>query len=214
MKNKFKIIIALSVSLITVSCGGEKEDKNDSGEELSKLDKETKGLINNIEQLSETLNAESEGGEPIHYTDLQKYLPRNVEGYNMEDPEGTTLSMEGFSVSSAEAEYTSENGNYMRVSIMDYNAAQSLFKMSTGMWDMGIIIDSDEEYAKSFSLNENINGWETFDKKNNKATVIAGVGDRLMISVEANNQTNVEKVKEVLASMNIKSMIIVTNKTK
>ena len=49
-----------------------------------------------------------------------------------------------------------------------------------------------------------------FDKINEKAKVVAGIGDRLLITVEANNQTNTEFAKEIIASMNLKSMGMVT----
>lgn len=154
----------------------------------------------------------AQGGEPIHYSDLEKFLPIAIEGYDMEDPEGTTLNMEGFSVSSATAEYTNADGGYIRVSILDYNAARSVYKMSTAMWGMGITIDSDDEYAKSFSLNNDISGWESFEKINNKSNVAAGIGNRLLITIEANNQSDSEKTKDILALMNLKSMVMFTNK--
>jgi hypothetical protein len=153
-----------------------------------------------------------QGAEPIHYSDLEKFLPIAIEGYDMEAPEGTTLNMEGFAVSSATAEYTSAHGDYIRVSILDYNAARSVYKMSTAMWGMGITIDSDDEYAKSFSLNNDISGWESFEKINNKSNVVAGIGNRLLITIEANNQSDSEKTKDILALVNLKSMVMFTNK--
>jgi hypothetical protein len=130
----------------------------------------------------------------------------------MEDPEGTTLNMAGFSVTSATAEYTSARGDYIRVSIFDYNAATSVYKTETAMWGKGITIDSDDEYAKSFSLNNELNGWESFEKINNKANVVVGIGNRLLITIEANNQSDAEKSKDILAFMNLKSMVMAINR--
>lgn len=198
------------------SCGGKEEvveEKSIEGKLQDNPLAALKDIAETMEDVAENLN-ENEGGEPIHHTDLQNYLPKTIEGYEMEDPEGTTLSMQGFSVSSAESEYTAANGDYIKVSILDYFAAMSLYQMATAMWGMGIVIDSDDEYAKSFSLENNVSGWETFDKKNNKASVVAGVGDRLLITVEGNNQTDVEKVKSVLTSMNLKSMSMITLRQK
>jgi hypothetical protein len=80
------------------------------------------------------------------------------------------------------------------------------------MWGKGITIDSDDEYAKSFSLNNELNGWESFEKINNKANVVVGIGNRLLISVEANNQLDAEKSKDILALVNLKSMVMAINR--
>ena len=206
MKNVVKSIVFFSVLIGVTSCGTKEEEKeNESTNKVSEL--QTQDLVNNEEGLKPV-----EGAEPIHYKDLQKFLPQTIDGFDMEDPEGTTLNMEGFSVSSAEAEYTNTEGDYIRVSILDYNAARSIYEMATAMWGMGITIDSDDEYAKSFSLNDDIGGWETFDKVNRKANVVVGVGNRLLITVEGSNQSDTEYSKDILASMNLKSMIMVTNK--
>lgn len=156
----------------------------------------------------------AEGGEPIHYKNLEKFLPTTIDGYDREEPEGAMLNMTGFSVSSATAEYTNSNKDYIRVSILDYNAAPSIYENSTAMWGKGITIDSYDEYAKSFSLNNELSGWESFEKNHNKATVVMGVGNRLLITVEANNQLDAEKSKDIIASMNLKSIMMAINSEK
>ena len=196
MKKVYKLIVLFSVVLGVSSCGA-KEVENESLEPTTPvIENSTNGL------------KPSEGGEPIHYKDLEKFLPVAIEGYDMEDPEGSTLKMAGLSVSSATAEYTSANGDYIRVSILDYNAAPSLYKTETAMWGKGITIDSYDEYAKSFSLNNSLNGWESFEKINKKAIVVVGIGNRILITIEANNQSDAEKAKDILAFMNLKSLLM------
>jgi len=200
MKKVYKLIVLFSVIVGVSSCCVE-EDKNES------LEPTTPGIENSTNGLKP-----AEGGEPIHYKDLEKFLPIAIEGYDMEDPEGTSLNMQGFSVTSATAEYTSADEDYIRVSILDYNAAPSVYKTQTAMWGKGITIDSDDEYAKSFSLNNQLNGWESFEKINKKANVVIGIGNRLLISVEANNQLDAEKSKDILALVNLKSMVMAINR--
>jgi hypothetical protein len=187
----------LSIFLGIVSCSG-KEDEN--------LEPSASGIENSNNGLKHL-----EGGESIHYKDLEKFLPSVIEGYEKEDPEGTSLNMAGFSVASASAEYTGPDGNYIRVSILDYNAAPSVYKTETAMWGKGITIDSDDEYAKSFSLNNELNGWESFQKINKKANVVVGIGNRLLISVQANNQLDAEKSKDILALVNFRSILMAIN---
>ena len=199
MKNVFKLIVLLSVFLGFFSCSG-KEDENET------LEPSNPGIENGNNGLKH-----AEGGESIHYKDLEKFLPSDVEGYEKEDPEGNSLNMAGLLVESASAEYTNPNGNYIRVSILDYNAAPSVYKTETAMWGKGITIDSDDEYAKSFSLNNELNGWESFQKINKKANVVVGVANRLLISVEANNQLDAEKSKDILALVNFRSIMMAIN---
>ena len=199
MKKVYRLTVLFFV-FVLVSCGV----KEGQGESLE--------LINPSEDKATSGLKISEVDEPIHYKDLQKFLPIAIEGYEMEDPEGTALDMQGYSVSSAMAEYLNSSGGYIRISILDYNAAKSLYKTSTSMWGMGITIDSDDEYAKSFTLSNGLSGWETFEKINKKANVVIGVQDRLLITVESNNQIDTQKSKDVIALINLDFIALVIKK--
>ncbi len=200
MKKVYNIIVLIFAVIGVISCSA-KEDENES------LEPTTLGIENSMNGLKP-----AEGGNPIHYKDLEKFLPTAIDGYDMENPEGTSLNMQGFSVMSATAEYTKAHEDYIRVSILDYNAAPSVYKTQTAMWGKGITIDSDDEYAKSFSFNNDLKGWESFEKINKKANVVVGIGNRLLISVEANNQLDAEKSKDILALVNLKSMVMAINR--
>ena len=200
MKKVYNLIVLFFVVLGLSSCSA-KEDGNES------LESTIPGVENSTNGLKP-----AEGSKPIHYKDLEKYLPTAIDGYDMENPEGTSLNMQGFSVMSATAEYTKAHEDYIRISILDYNAAPSVYKTQTAMWGKGITIDSDDEYAKSFSLNNELNGWESFEKIYKKANVVVGIGNRLLITVEANNQLDAEKSKDILALVNLKSMVMAINR--
>ena len=223
MKNLFKTTVIVIIAFGFVSCGGGEDVKEEKTAEekikdnpfgaLQEMAENMEDVAKEMEEMAESFE-NGEGGTPIEHIVLQRYLPNEIEGYVTEDPEGATLDMQGFSVSNAEGEYTAENGDYVKVTIMDYFAAMSLYKMATAMWGSGIVIDSDDEYAKAFSINEDVNGWETFDKKNNKASVVAGIGNRLLVSIEANNQSGTEEVNEILTSMNLDGMAMVSKQQK
>jgi len=201
MKKVYNLIVLFSfVGICSCQLNEEKEDFADPSVPV------VEDKINGLKP--------AEGGEPIHYKNLEKFLPTTIDGYDREEPEGAMLNMTGFSVSSSTAEYTNSNKDYIRVSILDYNAAPSIYENSTAMWGKGITIDSYDEYAKSFSLNNELSGWESFEKNHNKATVVMGVGNRLLITVEANNQLDAEKSKDIIASMNLKSIMMAINSEK
>jgi len=190
MKKVYNLIVLFFVVIGLSSCSA-KEDEN-------QLLPPTIPISNGLKP--------AEGDEPIHHNDLEKFLPKSIEGYDMEDPEGTVLNMQGFSVMSATAEYTRADEDYIRVSILDYNAAPSVYKTETANWGNGMTTDSDDLYAKSFSLNNELKGWESFEKIYKKARVDVGIGNRLIISVEANNQLDAEKSKDIISLMNLKNL--------
>lgn len=216
-----KIILSIAV-LSLISCGGtedtkeEKEKKEEivdqEREENKETEMKTKNPMAAFSEMAEGMKdmAESmqngEGGEPIHYTELQAFLPTELPGYTTGEPSGETVKMQGFNVSSAEVEYTNESGDYVKVAIVDYLAAAALYNMATSMWAMGLEVDSSEEMAKGFTLGGDKNGWETFQKKSNDAEAVLGVNNRLIITVDANNQENTDYVKSVLKSMDLEGL--------
>jgi len=214
-----KVILSLAV-ISLMRCGGREEAKEEKKEEIVEQEKEenkeTQPKTNNplaaFAEMAEGMQNMAEGmqngetGEPIHYTELQKYLPTELPGYTTGEPSGETVKMEGFNVSNAEVEYTNEDGDFVRVAIVDYFAAAALYNMATAMWSMGLEVDSSDEFAKGFTLGGDKHGWESFRKKDKDAEAVIGVNNRLLITVTANNQENTEYVKSVMKSMDLEGL--------
>lgn len=216
-----KIILSITV-LSLVACGGAEEHKEENKEKEAIVDQEREEneetemekknpmaafseMAEGMKDMAEAMQ-NGEGGEPIHYTELQAFLPTELPGYTTGEPSGETVKMQGFNVSSAEVEYTNDNGDYVKISIIDYLAAGALYNAASAMWAMGLEVDSSEEMAKGFTLGGDKNGWETFQKKSKDAEAVLGVNNRLIITVDADNQENTDYVKSVLKSMDLEGL--------
>ena len=125
------------------------------------------------------------------YADLQKLLPSNISGYAKDgDPKGESVNMVGMSYSTASQVY--KNGDAeITVNIMDYNASYAAFGAATAMFATGFSVDNDEEHLGAVDLGiSGVKAWEDVKKKEKRSTIMAGVNDRFLVTVEG---TNVEK---------------------
>lgn len=221
MKKYFLIPSLFLLAIFCFSCGESDEEKQERKEKAKKnnpfnalvqLGKEMKNAGEKMEKAGDEQDAKQKERKlkgdtaAINYKELQKYLPESIDGYTKGKPSGSTMTMTGMSYSNAEVKFTNDNGGYVRVSILDYNAAYSLYSMATGMWLGGMSIENDQEKANSIKLEDGITGWETLKKDNKKASVVLGVGCRFLITVEANEQENTDIVKHVATSLKLEDL--------
>ena len=127
-------------------------------------------------------------------------------GYTAEEPDGGTVEMQGTSYSNADITFKNEAGERIKISLLDYNAALSMYSMATAMWNSGLKIDTKDELAQSYTVNDEISGWETFKKKTGKASVVVGISNRFMLTIEADNQENCDNVKSIAKSMDLNKL--------
>jgi hypothetical protein len=144
---------------------------------------------------------------PMHYEKLAEWLP-TISGYEKQGtPEGSTQTISGFGVSEVKQAYT--NGDKrVDVKIMDYNSMNGV----GGLTLMGfataaeISIDNNNEKQVGFKQGETIKGSQTFRKNEKSASITAIITDRFMIEVSANQQEDVEFVKEIFQSLPLNKM--------
>jgi len=168
--------------------------------------KMSENMQKNAEKMQKNME-DKKDAKAIHYEELIKYLPESINGYELVgEPKGASMDMSGMSYSSAEVRYKNGNGDHINISLLDYNAAYSMYSMATAMWASGFKIDTSEEIAQSLNFSDNVNGWESFKKKSNKATIILGLGDRFLLTIEGDNQKNTANLKDIAKSMKIEEL--------
>ncbi|MGP8215265.1 MAG: hypothetical protein ACLQQ4_06860 [Bacteroidia bacterium] len=140
------------------------------------------------------------------YTDLQKYLPTSVDGYTVGTPDGASINMGKMSYSSANIQFKKDNGDWVKVTILDYNQAYNMYASATAVWGMGISVDSPEEKSNSIKLENTAGGFESYKKKTKNASIVLGVGSRFYLSVEANNQPDAGMVESVAKSIDLSKL--------
>lgn len=207
MNTILKLSFLLGIATL-VACGGndKKEEDNIDVEKnpMGALMKMGENMQKQAEKM-EKQQAERKDAKAMHYEELMKYLPESVKGYEKEEPKGESVEMSGMSFSSANVRFTKGNDD-INVTLLDYNAAMSMYSMATAMWASGFKIDNSEETAQSVSIADNINGWETLQKKSKDASLILGVNDRFLVTIEGNNQKNTDLFKEIAKSMDLKKL--------
>lgn len=207
MKKYLIPILSITIIASINACGSpepEPKKKNLFGA-LKELSESMEELAENMEENLEENNGTFNTGEAIDHSVLQTFLPESISGYSRNEPTSSSVSMQGFNVSSAEVEFTSDNGT-VKVIITDYLAAASMYQMASMMWTMGISIDSPEEKTKGYKFNDTMPGWLSFKKKRGNAVATSGVNGRIIVVVEATEQTDYENVKEILENMDLEKL--------
>jgi hypothetical protein len=207
MKNLFKLFALLSITTL-IACGGDskKEEENIDLEKnpLGALMKMSENMEKQAEKMEQNMENRKDA-KAMHYEELIKYLPTSIDGYKKEEPEGESIDMGGMSYSTASVEFKKGNDE-IEITILDYNAALSLYSMATAMWASGFKIDSSEEMAQSVSISESIHGWESIQKKSKEASLVLGVNDRFLITIEAENQEDLSFLKDIAKTMDLKEL--------
>ncbi len=207
MKNLFKLFAFLSIATL-IACGGneieEEENIDIEKNPLGALMKMSENMEKQAKIMEEQME-ERKDAKAMHYEELMKYLPESIDGYEKGEPKGESIDMNGMSYSSAHVEFT-KDGDQLKVALIDYNAALSMYSMATAMWATGFKIDTSEEMAQSVGLDENIHGWESIKKKRKDASLLLGVNDRFLITIEADSQEDLGFLKEVAQSMKLKDL--------
>lgn len=206
MKKHLLIALPLSLSLFISACGG----KADEVKEDEKADNPLEALENYAEESQQAQNdAEKKIAErkakgdtlAMPYEDLMKYLPEEIDGYKKGEPDGASINMPGSSYSTANADYTNDKGESVKITIVDYNQAYAMYSGLTAMWAFSV--DTPEEKSQGVKIDDKVAGWEQFRKKSGDAVITLGVGYRFWVQVEADNQKDTEWVKTVAKSIDL-----------
>lgn len=144
--------------------------------------------------------------EVMNYTDLQEFLPTSISGYEAGEPGGQTMNAQGLSFSSADINFTNSNGDYVRITLLDYAGAINMYQAATATWSTGMSYESDEVSLKQVTWSDNIAGWEQIDKKDRKSTIALGVSDRFFLTIEASNQDDTDLVVSVAKKMDLENL--------
>lgn len=207
MNTILKLSFLLGIATL-VACGGNDKKEEDNID----VEKNPMGALmkmgENMQKQAEKMEKQQEerkDAKAMHYEELMKYLPESVTGYEKEEPKGESVEMSGMSFSSANVRFTKGNDD-INVTLLDYNAAMSMYSMATAMWASGFKIDNSEETAQSVSIADNINGWETLKKKSRDASLVLGVNDRFLVTIEGNNQKSLDFFKEIAKTMDLKKL--------
>ncbi|HWY97942.1 MAG TPA: hypothetical protein VNY36_02545 [Bacteroidia bacterium] len=210
-----KAFLPAIVSLSLIACGGgnKKTDPN-QGKDSTKAAATTPSA--NIPAMpsdpmaaaAEKMKERRAKGDTLAmaYADLQKFLPSSVDGYTAGKPEGGSVNMGKISYSATNITFKKDNGDFVKVTLADYNQAYNIYTSATAMWTMGVSMDNDEKKVNSVKLDNTVGGFEEYNKKNKQAVITCGIGSRFLLGVEANNQADIQMVESVAKSMDLSKL--------
>lgn len=200
MNRPLLFICAAALSALTfTSCEQAQEAKN-TYSAIVTTSKAAKEMASNMETAQSRQEDRKQRGDTmaLPYKELQKYLPASPAGYTADGgPEGQSTNMASMHMSTAEQKYK-KGDQTLKVALVDYNSAAPLFMGATAMMNSGLEIENDDQLMRGLKLDKpGMKGMETLDKKDHKASVVMGVGDRFLVTVEASGQNDTELVKSV-----------------
>ncbi len=195
-----KSLLFISTILLLSSCGKVRDAAN-AAEGLKNYAEGMKASTTKMEERKAKGDTVS-----MPYKNLQELLPSSISGYIKEgDPKGESVNMVGMSYSTASQVY--KNGEAeIKVNIMDYNASYAAFGAATAMFSTGFSVDNDEEHLGAVDLGiSGVKAWEDVKKKEKRSTIMAGVNDRFLVSVEGTN-VEVDVVKDAVKAVNFNKL--------
>ena len=204
----FTACSAATISLSLTGCQQAQDAKNAYSAVVTTT-KAAKEMANGLEAAQAKQATRRQQGDTlaINYKELQKYLPASAEGYATEGgPAGQSMNMGGMHLSTAEQNYK-KGDQTLKVSLVDYNSAAPLFMAATAMMNSGREMEDDNQLTRGLDLKQDgVKGMETLDKQSHKATVVLGISDRFLATVEASGQNDTELVKSVAKSLNLSEL--------
>ncbi len=206
-------LIALFLIAGFFSCGEKADEMKEAMKVLQnapEIAKKAEEAQKSMTKADEKLKERRAKGDTLamHYSKLQEYLPKSISGYEAEDPTGETANYGMYSFSTAGIKFKKSGGSdNIKIQLVDYNAAYGMYSGLTVWAAMGISIDNDQKYEKTFDpgIHDAV-AYEEFNKKNKDAKVTYALGYRFLLTIEASNQNGTDYIKGVANSMNLKNL--------
>ncbi|GAA4382532.1 hypothetical protein GCM10023186_22950 [Hymenobacter koreensis] len=162
--------------------------------------------LTRTEQLRQT-RAASGDTISLPYQELRNYLPHKLAGFVRDGaPQGESVSLGGVNYSTCE-QYYRKGKQRLKVQLVDYNGASALYAGATAMMAAGFTQEDDEQLMRGCDLGiPNVLGYETLQKKEGRASVALGVGDRFFLSVELDQQQTTHTVRNVAKAIDLQTL--------
>ena len=206
MNRLITTLTALLILVLISTCGQKTKETTEAISALKSIAKAGENMEKDMDRLEKKQEERRQKGDTLamHYEELAKFLPSDIVGFEINgDLDGNSTNMMGMSYSNVRQTYVDVDGYVLTIEIMDYNFANSMYMAATAIYGVGMEIDNTEQRLKSFTLSEDVKGWEVLKKKKNKASVFVGIAGRFFISIEADGQEDTDLVKEILDGLDL-----------
>lgn len=202
------------IALLFSGCGEKMKQMKDAAEFAQKAPEMAKNIEQSQDAAKKAREERVKKGDTLAmpYQKLQEYMPASISGYTAEEPAGESVNMQGVSYSMASRRYvqgSGDNESEIEISIMDYNAVESMYA-AAAFWVAGYSREDSKSFDRTFDPGiKNVYGLEHYDKVNKRVEVTFAVGYRFLVSIKATNQPNTDLVKRVAGSMKLKDLAVI-----
>lgn len=210
MKNLFLLLIAISL-LGMISCGEKYDELKNVAEVIKNAPAAAEKIGESVDLAEKKREERRKRGDTLalHFDVLMKYLPESLPGFVAGEPNGQRTNITGFSMSTAEREFTTDDGTgrRVRITLMDYNESYAMFGGVAYWANLGISTETSDGFQRSVKTNnDNIAGFEEFSKKNKFAKVSFAIGYRFLLNIEENEATSIDFIKGIADNMKLKEL--------
>jgi len=144
--------------------------------------------------------------EPIDFRTLKEMLPETAAGLPRKSSEGEKAGTMGIKISTANADYSSEEGDKsLEISITDMGYLSNTVALATAGWLMAEIDrETDNEYEKTTTFG----GYKAFEKYNsqyNDGSLAVLVGERFIVQIDGNG-VSMDEIKAAMEAIDLDNL--------
>lgn len=192
-------VIIFMLGLLLMSCESCEEKEKLEETSLDELLERAEIINNDIKQAEQKWEIRRQKGDtlPVDYKILIGIMP-NIEGYRKQEPEGLNVASNGATYSSAIQQYESKKGD-LNIAIFDYNGEINMFAAASSWKTSKTKVEDEDGFHFAEPYKDFIDTWiyTEYNKINKNAVVILAINDRFIISVNANEQDNVDFARKI-----------------
>lgn len=201
MKNPFLCVLVISTVLFA-SCGG----NNEATEEKPKNQLQAlKEFGEKAQKMAEDME-NKEPVDPIDFRVLKDLLPANASGLPLKESSGEKNGTMGFTLSTAEATYQSEDGqSSIDINLIDAGGVSGFAMMGLAAWTLSEV---DRETSTGYEKTISIGGYKAFEKYDNtdqSGEISVLVADRFIVKVEGDG-VSMEQIKKALNDIDLNAL--------
>lgn len=195
MKKTF--ILTMIISALLMGCGNKEEKKQE----------EAQSGVTALQQLADKAKAmqDREAVDPIDFRKLKELLPESLSGFKRTEISGEKQGAMGFTVSRAEARYTSDDNATVKLEILDTGGIAGVASMALAAWTMAEIDKETESGYEKTTKYDGHKAFEKYDSQNKNGELNVLVSDRYVVNIHGDNIT-IDQLKDVLKDFDLNKL--------
>jgi hypothetical protein len=171
-------------------------NKEESKEQVERTEGEhAQNTIENKKSKGDTLE--------LSANELQIYLPTSFDDYNPIGKPMLEQKKEGDNSWTIVKQVYKNQSSEISITLADYNRAYGLYAGATAIITPDYSVDSKEEKAEVVTLANRHKALVSFIKPSKTSSLIMGLGDRFLITIEGTNQENADYLAKVVDKINL-----------